>query len=92
AVGRLVPGVVGKHVSVMEESFTHGLLEAPQYTKPAEYRGMEVPEILRSGDHKAVERWRRKQSLLRTAQRRPDLLERLELTEQDRRYLNSGTE
>ena len=74
AVARLVPGVLGNEGSAADESFTSGLLEYPQYTRPAEFRGWEVPPVLRSGDHGAVAAWRRAQSLVRTAQRRPDLV------------------
>ena len=74
-VGRLVPGVMGNAASADDESFTSGLLEYPHYTRPAEYRGWPIPDVLRSGDHARVERWRRAQSLARTSQRRPDLLE-----------------
>jgi tRNA (guanine37-N1)-methyltransferase len=74
AVVRLLPGVVGNAESLVEESHAGGLLEAPVYTKPARWRDLEVPEVLRSGDHGRVARWRRDQSLLRTAARRPDLL------------------
>lgn len=74
AVGRLVPGVMGNAESAGEESFTDGLLEYPQFTKPAEYRGLGVPEVLRSGDHARVARWRRAQALDRTRRLRPDLL------------------
>ena len=74
-VGRLVPGVMGNAASADDESFTSGLLEYPHYTRPAEYRGWPIPDVLRSGDHARVERWRRAQSLARTRQRRPDLLE-----------------
>lgn len=88
AVGRLVPGVLGKIASVHDESFSDGILEAPQYTKPPEFRGMEVPEILRGGDHKAITRWRRKQALLRTLKRRPDLLEKADLSPADRKLLD----
>jgi tRNA (guanine37-N1)-methyltransferase len=77
AIVRLLPGVLGNADSLVEESHTDGLLEAPVYTKPAEWRGLEVPEILRSGDHGRIARWRRDRSLLRTAARRPDLLARL---------------
>ncbi|MGY0230733.1 tRNA (guanosine(37)-N1)-methyltransferase TrmD [Longispora urticae] len=76
AVTRLLPGVLGNADSLLEESHAAGLLEAPMYTKPAEWRGHGVPEILRSGDHAKIARWRRDQSLLRTAQQRPDLLKR----------------
>ena len=75
AVGRLVPGVMGNDTSADEESFSDGLLEYPQYTRPATFRGWEVPEVLRSGDHGRVARWRRAQALARTIERRPDLIE-----------------
>lgn len=87
AVARLVPGVLGKIGSTHDESFQDGLLEAPQYTKPAEFRGMKVPEILRSGDHKAVSIWRRDMALERTLKRRPDLLAHARLDERDRQQL-----
>ena len=75
AVARLLPGVLGDDESSVDESFSDGLLEYPQYTRPAEFRGMTVPEVLLSGDHAAIGRWRREQARLRTGQRRPDLLE-----------------
>ena len=75
AVTRLLPGVLGDDESALDESFSERLLEYPQYTRPAEFRGMSVPEVLLSGDHAAIEQWRREQSRDRTAQRRPDLLE-----------------
>ena len=74
AVCRLVPGVMGNDESALEESFADGLLEYPHYTRPASFRGWEIPEVLRSGDHARVERWRRAQALARTARRRPDLV------------------
>ncbi len=77
AVARLLPDVLGNEDSAREESFAKGLLEYPQYTRPAEFRGWPVPEVLRSGDHGAVAAWRRSQALLRTADRRPDLIARL---------------
>jgi tRNA (guanine37-N1)-methyltransferase len=77
AVARLLPRVLGNEDSALDESFADGLLEYPQYTRPAEFRGWPVPEVLRSGDHGAVAAWRRTQALLRTAERRPDLIERL---------------
>jgi tRNA (guanine37-N1)-methyltransferase len=77
AVARLLPGVLGNEDSAVDDSFSAGLLEYPQYTRPAEFRGWGVPDVLRSGDHGAVAEWRRIQALLRTAARRPDLLERL---------------
>ena len=76
AVARLVPGVIGREESHQQDSFGHqGLLDHPQYTRPAEFRGMEVPETLRSGDHAAIERWRREAALEKTRRNRPDLLE-----------------
>lgn len=75
AVVRLLPGVMGNVASGLDDSFSRGLLGHPQYTRPAEYRGMAVPEVLRSGDHARVERWRRAQALARTQQLRPDLIE-----------------
>ena len=88
AVARLVPGVMGNEASAGDESFTEGLLEYPQYTRPAEYRGWGVPEVLRSGDHGRIARWRRAQALARTLDRRPDLLAaRGGLTEDEVRLL-----
>jgi tRNA (guanine37-N1)-methyltransferase len=76
-VARLLPEVLGNEDSALDESFSGGLIEYAQYTRPAEFRGWEVPGVLRSGDHAAVAAWRRTQSLLRTAARRPDLLAHL---------------
>jgi tRNA (guanine37-N1)-methyltransferase len=87
AVARLVPGVLGNEMSAMEESFAAGLLEYPQYTRPAEFRGWGVPEVLRSGDHARIARWRRAQALRRTAERRPDLFAGDDLVDADRRVL-----
>lgn len=86
AVARLLPGVLGGEDSTADESFTAGLLEYPQYTRPASFEGMDVPEVLTSGDHARIARWRREQSILRTAARRPDLVERAwdDLTEAER--------
>jgi tRNA (guanine37-N1)-methyltransferase len=89
AVARLVPGVLGCAASAEEESFRDGLLEHPQYTRPPEFRDLAVPEILLSGDHEAIARWRRRESLRRTLQRRPDLLERAKLTDEDRAFLKT---
>jgi tRNA (guanine37-N1)-methyltransferase len=83
AVARLVPGVMGNAASAAEESFAAGLLEYPQYTRPAVYRGLEVPAVLRSGDHGAIARWRRAQALERTRRLRPDLLERADPGDQE---------
>lgn len=87
AVARQVPGVVGDGQSVSGDSLANGLLKYPQYTRPPEFRGARVPDVLLSGDHKNIEQWRRAQSLARTAQRRPDLLETARLTGEDRKLL-----
>ena len=89
AVARLVPGVMGNVASGEQESFAGGLLEYPQYTRPAEFRGWAVPDVLRSGDHARIERWRRRESLRRTLERRPDLLDR-PLTDDEQRLLDDG--
>lgn len=88
AVVRLIPKVLGKEESFLNDSHYNGLLEHPQYTKPREYRGREVPEILLSGHHEKIEDWRRYKSLEITFERRPDLLENVELSKKDRKYLN----
>ncbi|MCK6553843.1 tRNA (guanosine(37)-N1)-methyltransferase TrmD [Candidatus Binatia bacterium] len=87
AVSRLVPGVLGGPRSVVEESFADGLLEYPHYTRPPEFRGQRVPDVLLSGDHAAIARWRREQSLRRTLERRPDLLVNARLSDEDRALL-----
>ena len=87
AVARLIPGVLGDPDGAIDDSHASGLLEYPHYTRPAEFRGWGVPEPLLSGDHARIARWRREQALLRTWQRRPDLLEKANLSEQDRRFL-----
>lgn len=87
AVARLKPGVLGRDDSSREESFSEGLLEYPQYTRPEEFQGWRVPDVLLSGHHAEIARWRRMQSLRRTAWRRPDLLEKLELTGEDQKFL-----
>ena len=89
AVGRLVPGVIGKSISLAHESFVDDLLEGPQYTKPAEFRGMTVPDVLRSGNHQEVAKWRRQEALRRTFERRPDLLKEADLTPDDQRFIAS---
>jgi tRNA (guanine37-N1)-methyltransferase len=89
AVARLTPGVLGCAQSVEDESFRAHLLEYPQYTRPLEFRGVRVPDILLSGDHGAIARWRRREALRRTWERRPDLLERAELTGEDQVFLAS---
>ena len=92
AVARLVPGVMGNTESVDDESFGDGLLEHPQYTRPADFRGWLVPEALRSGDHARIARWRKAQALRRTLDRRPDLLGPRALTEDERRLLDEFPE
>ena len=91
AVTRLLPGVLGDPTGAEDDSHASGLLEYPHYTRPPEFRGMSVPEVLLSGDHAKIEQWRREQSLLRTLQRRPDLLEKMELTEKDQKFLKKQT-
>jgi tRNA (guanine37-N1)-methyltransferase len=87
AVARLLPGVLGNAGSLDEESFATGLLEYPQYTRPQEFRGLRVPEILLSGDHGKIRRWRRARMLERTRRRRPDLFARHVLTDEDRKLI-----
>lgn len=87
AISRMVPGVLSNKVSGETESFEDGLLEYPQYSRPEEWNGKRVPSIILSGDHKKVDEWRHEQSLLRTRERRPDLLEKAKLSEKDRDFL-----
>lgn len=89
AVARLIPGVLGNPGSIIEESHATGLLEHPHYTRPAEFRGEGVPEVLSSGNHAEIARWRRNESLRRTLERRPELLDGITLTKQDRAFLAS---
>ncbi|EHB56572.1 MULTISPECIES: tRNA (guanosine(37)-N1)-methyltransferase TrmD [Paenibacillus] len=88
SVVRLLPGVLGNETSAVTDSFSTGLLEYPHYTRPAEFRGWKVPDILLSGHHANIDQWRREQALLRTWQRRPELLERLELSKKDQAFLD----
>jgi tRNA (guanine37-N1)-methyltransferase len=92
AAARLVPGVLGNEASAGKESFTGagGLLEHPHYTRPPVWRGMKVPEVLVSGNHERIERWRRRESLRATRDRRPDLFARLRLTDEDIRLIEAG--
>jgi tRNA (guanine37-N1)-methyltransferase len=90
AISRLIPGVLGDPDGAMDDSHANGLLEYPHYTRPPEYRGWTVPEILLSGDHARIEKWRHEQSLLRTLERRPDLLESAHLTEKDHKFLKKN--
>jgi tRNA (guanine37-N1)-methyltransferase len=87
ATVRLIPGVLGDETSALTDSFATGLLEHPHYTRPPMFRGMAVPPVLLSGDHQAIARWRRKQALRRTRERRPDLLRRATLSDLDRQLL-----
>jgi tRNA (guanine37-N1)-methyltransferase len=88
AISRLIPGVVGDEESIEQESFSTGLLDYPHYTRPAEFAGLKVPDVLLSGHHADVKRWRRKTALARTLERRPDLLDEATLTDEDRALLN----
>lgn len=90
AIARLLPGTVGDEDSVATDSFAHGLLEAPLYTRPREFRGISVPEVLVSGNHAAVAKWRREQALLATARRRPDLFKKVTLTPNDQEFLRKS--
>ena len=88
AIARRLPGVLGNAESPVDESFEGGVLEYPQYTRPAVFRGQAVPEALLSGNHERIRRWRRRQSLLRTRDRRPDLFAKLQLSDEDRALLD----
>ena len=88
AVCRLLPGALGDERSPIDESFKDGLLEYPQYTRPAEYQGMKVPEVLLSGNHALIRQWRREQSIIRTAEMRPDLLAQADLSEVERKWVD----
>jgi len=89
AIGRVLPRALGDYESAQSDSFSQELLDCPHYTRPAEFEGMQIPEILLSGHHEKIDRWRYEQSLKRTFERRPDLLEKIELGDEERAYLNS---
>lgn len=89
SVARQVPGVIGTEDSVTGDSLANGLLKYPQYTRPAEFRGVGVPDVLLSGDHKKIEQWRRTASIKRTEAKRPDLLQSADLNDEDRKLLNN---
>jgi tRNA (guanine37-N1)-methyltransferase len=89
AVSRLIPGVLGKEESSVDESFSSGLLEYPQYTRPREYRGLQVPDVLLNGNHAEINRWRRNESLKLTLERRPEMLEGTPLDKKDRAFLGT---
>jgi len=88
ALSRLIPGVLGDPDGAQDDSHSMGLLEYPHYTRPPEFRGWRVPEVLLSGDHGKIERWRREQALLRTMTKRPDMLEKADLSDADKKYLS----
>lgn len=92
AVSRFLPGVLGDPDGAEDDSFANGLLEYPHYTRPEEFRGWKVPDILLSGNHAEIARWRREQSLLRTLQQRPELLSNVELSEKERKFLKQVQE
>jgi tRNA (guanine37-N1)-methyltransferase len=87
AVSRLIPGVLGDPTGAEDDSHSMGLLEYPHYTRPPEFRDWQVPEILLSGDHGKIEKWRREQALTRTFSRRPDILEKADLSEEDKKII-----
>jgi tRNA (guanine37-N1)-methyltransferase len=89
AVSRLIPGVLGKEESFQDESFSNNLLEYPQYTKPAVFKDREVPDILLSGHHANIAKWRHEQSLIRTYHKRPDLLNSIEMTDKDKKFIEA---
>ena len=89
AVSRLLPDVLGDPTGAEDDSHAMGLLEYPHYTRPPEFRGNKVPDVLLSGDHKKIDKWRREQALLRTYQKRPDMLEKAELTKEDKKFLDT---
>jgi tRNA (guanine37-N1)-methyltransferase len=88
AVVRLLPGVLGSEESIKEDSHSDGLLEYPQYTRPAQFKGWPVPEVLLSGDHARIARWRRQQSIIRTLKRRPELLDKVKLNNEERQLVS----
>jgi tRNA (guanine37-N1)-methyltransferase len=87
AVSRLIPGVLGDPTGAEDDSHSMGLLEYPHYTKPSEFRGWKVPEVLLSGDHGKIEKWRREQALIRTFKKRPDMIETAELSEKEKKFI-----
>lgn len=88
-VSRLIPGVLGDPTGAEDDSHSMGLLEYPHYTKPSDFRGWKVPDVLLSGDHAKIEKWRRQQALLRTLNKRPDMLEKAELSKEDKKFIES---
>ncbi len=92
SVVRLLPGVLGNDTSAVNDSFSTGLLEYPHYTRPADFRGMKVPDVLVGGNHKLIDQWRREQSLLRTWKRRPELLQQAALSKEDEKFIKKQLE
>lgn len=92
SIVRLLPGVLGNETSPVTDSFSTGLLEHPHYTRPADFRGMKVPDVLLSGNHRLIEEWREKESLYRTYTRRPDLLHGVTLSEKQKAWLKEWEE
>ena len=88
AVSRLLPGVLGDPTGAEDDSHSMGLLEYPHYTKPSEFRGWKVPDVLLSGDHAKIEKWRREQALTRTYHKRPDMLDKAELIDKDKKFID----
>ncbi|MBI5212737.1 MAG: tRNA (guanosine(37)-N1)-methyltransferase TrmD [Nitrospirae bacterium] len=88
SIARLIPGVLGDEESIKEESFTWGILDYPHYTRPPEFKGMKVPDVLLSGNHGEVSKWRRREAIRRTLKRRPDLLKKAKLSEEDNAIIN----
>ena len=89
AIVRLIPGVLGNQASHQDDSFSDGLLEFPQYTRPREYNGMKVPDVLLSGNHAHIDQWRHEQKLIRTLNKRPDLLEQYDLSDKDKKIIQT---
>ncbi|MDU2137199.1 MAG: tRNA (guanosine(37)-N1)-methyltransferase TrmD, partial [Staphylococcus warneri] len=89
AIVRLIPGVLGNEQSHQDDSFSDGLLEFPQYTRPREYNGMKVPDVLLSGNHAHIDQWRHEQKLIRTLNKRPDLLEQYDLSDKDKKIIQT---
>jgi tRNA (guanine37-N1)-methyltransferase len=91
AIARLLPDVLGDPTGAQDDSHAMGLLEYPHYTRPPEFRGWKAPDVLLSGDHKKIDKWRREQALLRTFNKRPDMLEKTELSKEDKKFLENNT-
>jgi tRNA (guanine37-N1)-methyltransferase len=90
AVVRVLPGVLGSQASALNDSYSNGLLEYPQYTRPYKFKDWTVPDILLSGNHGEIEKWRRRQAILRTYQRRPDLIEKITFTDEEKKWISEN--